>query len=145
MSAYAQAPNADSKPGYAAASTDLAFRRVPPRPPVEAAGPGLDETGTVTPTMFLYASVSAGALLALWIHARRGRSPKSFVGVTVHLLVSLLLLELAVVLIDRFGGTDLSRGEAVAGVLLFFLPAITYVFIAAIFLLIRLQQLLSLR
>lgn len=100
---------------------------------------------SVTPTMFLYAVVSAGAALALWYHARRDRSPESFAVVGAHVLASLVLLQLAVVLIDRFGGADVSRGEAVAGLLLFFLPAITYTFLAAIFLLVRLQQVLRLR
>lgn len=99
----------------------------------------------MTTTTFVYAVVAAGALLALWFHARTGRSPQSMAVVLAHLLVSFVLLELAPVLMERSGGAELSRGEAVAGMLLFFLPAITYAFVASIFLLVRLQQALRLR
>ena len=100
----------------------------------------MDATGLV------YAIVAGAAVLALWTYVRLGaRRPKSRAAMAVHIVAAVIGLALgpnAVGWILADGDSSRLVAIALFGV---FLPTMTYVFVAALFVLERLQQSLSMR
>ena len=91
--------------------------------------------------------IAAGAgLLAIWVYARLGeRRPRSVRAIGLHLAAALLLLGLTPAAISALGGTVFSNAEIVGGLFGVLLPALTYLFLSALWLFTLLQRALSLR
>lgn len=96
--------------------------------------------------LLVHALVAGSGLLALWIYVRLGdRRPKSPARVWAHVCAALVGLVLAPNLVGWIiGGSESARLTA-AGLFGVFLPTMTYVFVAALFILERLQRALYLR
>lgn len=94
----------------------------------------------------VYGIVAGAAVLALWTYVRLGsRRPRSRAAMSVHIVAAVIGLALGPNAVGWIvADSDSSRLVAIAlfGV---FLPTMTYVFVAALFVLERLQQALSLR
>lgn len=90
------------------------------------------------------AMVAGGSVLALWVYVRLGSwRPKSFGRILIHVVIAALALSLLQISIDVA-----SAGRSTSGTLTlfaFFLPAVTYAFLAALYLLEHLQRALSVR
>lgn len=97
--------------------------------------------------MALVHSMAAGAsLLALWVFVRLGeRRPQSLRWVIVHLAIAGLLVSGCPFVMDRFVRAGESPEAAAVGLFGIFLPAMTYVFLAALYLLDQLQRTLHAR
>ena len=87
-------------------------------------------------------TMAAGAsVLALWLFVRLGdRRPGSFRIVVVHLVIAGVLVAACPLVMERFVHAGDSPGAAAAGLFGVFLPAMTYVFLAALYLLEHLQR-----
>ena len=94
----------------------------------------------------VYAIVAGAAVLALWSYVRLGpRRPRSRVAMCVHVVAAVAGLALGPNAVGWIvADSDSTRLVALAlfGV---FLPTMTYVFVAALFVLERVQQSLSMR
>jgi hypothetical protein len=95
----------------------------------------------------LVQAMAAGAsVLALWVFVRLGdRRPRSLRHVIVHLVIAVLLISAAPVVMERVVRAGESPETAAAGLFGVFLPAMTYVFLAALYLLEQLQRALYAR
>jgi hypothetical protein len=97
--------------------------------------------------MALVHVMTAGAsVLALWLFVRLGdRRPGSLRSVIAHLAVAGLLVSACPFVMERFVRAGESQAAAAAGLFAVFLPAMTYVFLAALYLLEQLQRTLHAR
>jgi hypothetical protein len=97
--------------------------------------------------MALVQAMTAGAsVLALWVFVRLGdRRPGSLRAVIAHLAVAGLLMSACPFVMERFVRAGESHAGAAAGLFGVFLPAMTYVFLAALYLLEQLQRALHAR
>jgi hypothetical protein len=98
----------------------------------------------VTPALLSQAIVIAGSVLALWLYVRLGAwRPSSLVRVLIHVGVAVVLVTALHATIDFAEAGRSSRG--VAALFALFLPAMTYSFLCALYLLEHLHRSLSLR
>lgn len=82
-----------------------------------------------------------GSLLALWLYVRLGgRKPRSLKGAIVHCVIALAALSAAPILMAQILGRGMSHDEALFGLLFIVLPAITYTFLASLYLFEHLQR-----
>ena len=82
-----------------------------------------------------------GAVLAIWLWVRIGvRYRPSLRSALVHAVFAALIVNFSPHLIDALAGTERSHGGAVAFVIGIFLPALTYMFLAALYLFEQLQR-----
>ena len=94
----------------------------------------------------VHAMTAGASLLALWLFVRLGdRRPRSLRSVIVHLVVAALLVAVCPLVMDRFVRAGESPTAAAVGLFGVFLPAMTYVFLAALYLLEQLQRTLYAR
>lgn len=94
----------------------------------------------------VHAMAAGSSLLALWVFVRLGeRRPRSLRLVVVHLVIASVLLSISPLVMERFVGAGESSGAAALGLFGVFLPAMTYVFLAALYLLDQLQRVLHAR
>jgi hypothetical protein len=98
----------------------------------------------VTAPLLSQAVTVAGALLALWVYVRLGaRRPASLTHVMVHVGVAIVVVTVLHGTVDFESAGNSGRGTAV--LFGFFLPAMTYAFLSALYLLEQLHKSLSLR
>ena len=96
--------------------------------------------GSMGPTALVHAMTIGGALLALWVYVRFAkRGPRSARRVCVHLVLAGVALVLAPYAVREIAGEGPAFATAAA---LFgaFLPAMTYTFLAALFLIEHVQR-----
>jgi uncharacterized membrane protein len=85
--------------------------------------------------------VSGGSVLALWLYVRLGgRRPRSMQGAIVHALLALAALGSVPLVMELFLGRGRSHNEEVVGLLVILLPAITYAFLATLYVFEHLQR-----
>ena len=85
--------------------------------------------------------VAGGSVLALWLYVRLGeRRPRSMKIATVHVLFALAAMSAVPLVMDQLLGTALSHGERLVGLLGILLPAITYTFLATLYIFEQLQR-----
>ena len=96
----------------------------------------------MSPALLVHALVAGGSLLALWIYVRLGerRRPASFRRAGAHMALAGVALALAPVAIAELMGGSRSPLLAAVGLFVVFLPVMTYVFLAALFVLAELQR-----
>lgn len=95
----------------------------------------------MTVLAFIHAVVVAAAVLGLWLFVRlRAHFPESLKMAFAHVLLACAGLQVMVLVLARAVGESPSTTASVAALLAIFLPAMTYVFVAAAYLLDRLQQ-----
>jgi hypothetical protein len=89
---------------------------------------------------------TGGSLLALWLYVRLGeRRPQSLKGAIVHCVIALAALSATPIVMAQLLGTGMSHDQALVGLLGILLPAITYTFLATLYLFEHLQRLLYAR
>ena len=94
----------------------------------------------------VHAMAAGASLLALWVFVRLGdRRPGSIRVVIIHLVVAGGLVSVCPFVMDRLVHAGESPAAAAAGLFGVFLPAMTYVFLAALYLLEQLQRALYAR
>jgi hypothetical protein len=83
------------------------------------------------------AALGAGAaLISLWVDFRlSGRRPKSTRAGLVHVLVALVLLQVAVAVAGRLAGASASVEQRLGAVFFLLLPGLVYAFMSALWLL----------
>jgi hypothetical protein len=82
-----------------------------------------------------------GSLLALWLYVRLGeRRPRSLKGAIIHCVIALSALSAAPILMAQLLGRGMSHDQALVGLLGILLPAITYTFLATLYLFEHLQR-----
>lgn len=97
----------------------------------------------MTPSLLVHAIVVGASLLGLWVYVRLGeRRPRSF---WPHVVAALAALVLAPYVIGWIVGHGDSAPKAAAGLFGVFLPTMTYVFLAALFVFERLQRAMYMR
>ena len=85
--------------------------------------------------------VTGGSVLALWLYVRFGdRRPRSMRGAIVHALFALAALGAAQLVTQLVLGPAKSHSEGVVGLLVILLPAITYAFLATLYVFEHLQR-----
>jgi hypothetical protein len=90
--------------------------------------------------------VAGASVLALWLYVRLGdRRPRSLKRAIVQVLVALAALSAAPPLMAWVLGEPISRGQALVALLVIFLPAMTYTFLAVLHFFEHLQRRLYLR
>jgi hypothetical protein len=84
---------------------------------------------------------SGGAVLALWLHVRLGeRRPRSLRAAVVHAILAGALLGVLPQLLDVLIGEEPSHRADVAALLGIFLPIMTYMFLASLYVIEQLQR-----
>jgi hypothetical protein len=97
-------------------------------------------------TALVHAMAAGASVLALWLFVRLGdRRPQSLRPAIVHLVAAGLLVVAVPVVMERLVHADESPTAAAAGLFGIFLPAMTYAFLAALYLLDQLQRALHAR
>ena len=85
--------------------------------------------------------VTGGSVLALWLYVRLvDRRPRSMKGAIVQALFALAALSAAPLVMELVLGQAKSHSEGVVGLLVILLPAITYAFLATLYLFEHLQR-----
>jgi hypothetical protein len=85
--------------------------------------------------------VAGGSVLALWLYVRLGeRRPRSMKGAVVHALLALAALSSTSLVMGQLLGTGVSHTERLVGLLVILLPAITYAFLATLYVFEHLQR-----
>lgn len=98
------------------------------------------------PELLIHALVVGGAVLALWFYVRLGEHrPTSLLRIGIHAVVAMIALTLTPRGIDVIKGDSESPNLAAASLFGIFLPAMTYVFLSALFVIERLQRALYTR
>jgi hypothetical protein len=87
-------------------------------------------------------ALAVGAfLLASWVEARIGDSrPESPTRRSVHVLLSLVVLKLAVVLVAVVHGSGAPKVSVLIAVMVFFLPALVYAFLTGLWMMRTLAE-----
>jgi hypothetical protein len=84
---------------------------------------------------------AGGSVLALWLYVRLGdRRPRSLRRAVAHTLVAVVALEGVSPAIGIVFGEDPSHRSAIAALMGIFLPAMTYVFLASLYVIEQLQR-----
>ena len=85
--------------------------------------------------------VAGGSVLALWLYVRLGnRRPHSMKGAIVHALFALAALSSVPLVMGQLLGAGMSHNEGIVGLLGILLPAITYTFLATLYVFEHLQR-----
>jgi hypothetical protein len=94
----------------------------------------------------VFIAVSGASLLALWLYVRLGnRRPRSLRGSIVQVLLALGALAVAPLVMEALLDAGRSDGRALVALLVVFLPAMTYTFLAVLYFFEHLQRRLFLR
>jgi hypothetical protein len=92
--------------------------------------------------MLFAAALGAGAaLISLWVDFRlSGHRPKSARAGLVHVLVALVVLQVAVGVAGRLGGENAAVEQRLSAVFFLLLPGLVYAFMSALWLLRSLAE-----
>jgi hypothetical protein len=97
-------------------------------------------------TALVHTMTGGAGVLALWVFVRLGdRRPQSLRAVIAHLAIAGLLVAGCPLVMERYVHAGESPAAAAAGLFAVFLPAMTYVLLAALYLLEQLQRTLYAR
>jgi hypothetical protein len=95
----------------------------------------------MSPQLAVFAAVSAAGLLALWLWVRLGeRRPRSFGGAALHAAAALVVLSIMPLVFARAIGPSPSKGDQVLALLTVFLPSLTYMWLASLYVLEQVQR-----
>ncbi len=90
---------------------------------------------------FTVALVVGAFLLASWVDARIGDSrPESPIRRSVHVLLALVALKLAVVLVAVVHASGVPKVTVLIAVMVFFLPALVYTFLTGLWMMRMLAE-----
>jgi hypothetical protein len=95
----------------------------------------------VGPALLVHCLVAGGSFLALWLYVRLGaRRPRSRRSLGAHIVLAGIGLVVTPLAVGAIVGPDPSPGSAGIALFAVFLPAMTYAFLAALFLIEHLQR-----
>ena len=91
--------------------------------------------------LLVHALVVGGGVLALWVYVRLGeRRPTGAVQICAHVVAAFLALALLPSLVGRVIGDGEGASVTAAALFCVFLPTMTYLFLAVLFFLEKLQR-----